>query len=264
MAKNISVNALFYDTFLDLAKRCLDSLAASNYSDHVQDFRVALHVPSQELQAYVLDWAAKIAEKGTRVIVYEPEGNVFKYPTMRRMFFDEEHLLAQHVMWFDDDSYLTQGNTNFWADVSTRMETSNMLGQVWMLGPQGNQWDWMMTQPWFNKDLQKPKNFKFIQGAWWCMQRKILDEHNWPWPELQHNGGDSTLGEMLRHQGLALTRFDNGVRVNADDAGNHSRAPRKGVSQDVIARRYNGEPITLYHQEFQTHKTVFEGVPCNS
>ena len=263
MSGKFSICALFYGDSLFNAQRCLASLksALANPDEAacVQDIRLALHIPSEEVSLCAIE-AARYFSKELKIktIIYRPYGNVFKYPTMRKMFRDEENPLADYVMWFDDDSYVTGSNPDFFRKAKEEVGVYPLIGQLWFLGVQGNQWEWFGTQPWFNKNLSKPRQMRFMQGAWWCMQRKVWEEYNWPWPELQHNGGDSTLGEMCRHRNIGLGIWHDGVKINADENGVESSSKRRGISQKEIGFSFNGEPLPVFHQYFEVSKEVYE------
>jgi hypothetical protein len=176
------------------------------------------------------------------------------------MVHDRENPVADYVMWFDDDSYLTQ-EPDFWDRVKAVMVNSDMIGQPWVLAMQGDQKKWITAQPWFNPELGLPKSgkFSFCQGGWWTIRATCLRELNWPVPELCHCGGDSMLGEAVRQKGYSVNKFDYGVRINADESGSHSSASRRGHTERVVGSRFSGEPLSREHQNFKTEVFTFEG-----
>jgi hypothetical protein len=125
---------------------------------------------------------------------------------------------------------------------------------------QGKQWEWIKSQPWYNPSVGMPKKirhrgkdtyaFEFCQGAWWVAKTHILLKHDWPLAEIRHNGGDSMLGELCRHQGLRMGRFYGSVHINADKQGRHSKAKRRGHSENRVGWNYAGQPLdaTTHHQ----------------
>jgi hypothetical protein len=249
----------------------------------VQDVRIGLNVVSDATRQIVDDWAQEQWDKnGLRLIFYITEQPVAKYPLMRRMFYDEDNPLADLVMWFDDDTYFDSHPKEWWSDVLAKMEGCHMIGQSrWYMPMQGNQWGWIKTQPWYNAAVGMPEKrkemkgrhaFKFCQGAWWVIRRTVLHDLNWPVPELRHNGGDSMLGEALRHKGLVMGFYDKGLRINADEKGNNSGAKRRGISEPNVGKHYKGKPLPEDHQNFEmqrliygqpsTHKTKVVELPC--
>ena len=56
----------------------------------------------------------------------------------------------------------------------------------------------------------------------------MLFDYDWPCRELRQHGGDSMLGELLRHTGGTMVDFSAGVCINANARGEHSSAPRRG------------------------------------
>ena len=68
------------------------------------------------------------------------------------------------------------------------------------------------------------------------------------------------LGELFRHQGLRLGRFHGGVRINADAQGRHSKAKRRGVSENRVGWNFTGQPLDTSHQVFD-YETELVGGP---
>ena len=58
------------------------------------------------------------------------------------------------------------------------------------------------------------------------------------------------LGEVCRHQRLNRRYFDYGVRINADEFGEHSGSERRGFKESEIAVTYAGESLSTEHQKF--------------
>lgn len=260
-----SICVLLYGDHLSLAERCLSSISGTpGFADNVADVRLGLHALGSYSRHFVMRWSRELAAQGTQVLHYVPRNNIYKYPTMRRMVHDRENPVSDYVMWFDDDSYLTQ-ETDFWERVKAVMVNANMVGQKWTLRMQGNQKKWIKSQPWFNPELGLPKSgkFSFCQGGWWTIRSDDLRELNWPVPELCHCGGDSMLGEAVRQKGYSINKFDYGVRINADESGSHSSASRRGHSERVIGSQFNGEPLSREHQNFETDVFTFEGDKVN-
>jgi len=218
----------------------------------------------------VQDFARRIWEKhGIQSrIFYAP--NVYKYPIMRRMFYDHEPL-AEATMWFDDDSYFEIPQpTNWWEHLWAHLEKGDMLGQIWLMPIQGNQWEWIQSQPWHRPGLGLPTKkhkgkpcFEFCQGGWWVIRSEVLRRYDWPLAEIRHNGGDSMLGELFRHQGLRMGRFYGGVRINADAQGRHSKASRRGMSEKRVGWNYSGQPLDTSHQQFE-YETELVGGPVET
>jgi len=265
-----SVCALCYGDYPELSRRCLVSLAAASSVGAVllQDFRIGLNACSPGTFAVVSEAAGEIAAAGVPVYLYRsepPEANACKYPLMRRMFWGGVPL-ASRVMWFDDDSYLTGADREWWLRVSSLLDRYEIIGKRYLMPVQGRQWEWIQTQPWYNPAVGLPRryrgrpHFEFRQGAWWAARSDLLRRLNWPLPELRHNGGDSLLGEACRHIGASQGDFEEGVRINADAAGRHSGAKRRGHHEPVLGKQYQGEPLGTSHQDFECLVAVIPAI----
>lgn len=258
---DISLCMLCYGAeFGELARRCFGSLrAGASGASPVRDLRVGLNaVPAgSETHVAAVELAKHFAAAGKPASLFYPqpqELNVYKYPLMRRMFWEADEPLAEFVMWFDDDSYVS-GDDSWWTSLPYR--DVDMVGQKWFLPLQGNQWAWIKAQPWYDESVGLPgrvrghSTFQFIQGAWWIARTSLLRRLNWPWPELRHCGGDSLLGEACRHARANRREWAEGVRINADAKGRHSGAARRGYSELELGRHFvAGQPLSTAHQDF--------------
>ncbi len=196
--------------------------------------------------------------------MYAPQENVGKYPLMRRMFQDIS--LDQPVIWFDDDSWLTSPK-DVWEELrSHRIEGANVLGSPHRICQRGRQYEVIRRQPWYTGlPVDTHHRFVFATGAWWVADPRFLRAHDYPFPSLHHNGGDSILGELVRQQGGRIHRFSRAVchcescqgrqRESVKGGVVHinggGRAGRRGLG--VTDEQYvwaNGQ-MDLRHQGFQ-------------
>lgn len=267
----ISVNVLLFGDYTALAKRCLGSIAESIDPGVVSDIRIGVNCIGEATQRYVLDFAARCP---VRCLLYEPEGgqNRLKYPLMRRMLYDAERpITASHVMWFDDDSFLTgwslAGTTQkWWKLVSLEAERTALLGSVYtMTSPHPPAVaEAIAAQPWYTGLTMTPAyKPRFCTGGWWVARYELLKTWNYPFPELKHNGGDTILGELCRQQGERMQHFSLGVKINADEKGRESKAKRRGMQTARLWTDYvPGKVPDLRHQQFNL--VVREWPACSS
>lgn len=252
--KELTVCALFYGDYLDLAKRCLGSIEALPQGwEHVRDFRLGMNQVSRDTEQYVHEWAQRMAEdRQIPCRVYTTTSSALKYPMMRKLFFNSE-TLAKYTMWFDDDSYL-ENRPEFWELVVKKMKTADLIGQHWYKDLSGSQQSWIADQPWGETRCGWTK-VKFCTGGWWTIRSAVLEKYDYPWRALRHKGGDMMLGALCLCQKLRMEFFDTGVRINADSTGAHSKAARRGVSVDRgpetdIGRNYQGILDSCEHQNY--------------
>lgn len=253
----LSVCALLYGDYPDLARRCLTTLVSPGFfQSGVVDVRIGLNSVSNETERFVTDWAWALSRQTTvPVTLFAPTGNIFKYPTMRRMFCHAP--LGEYVMWLDDDTYISDSEL-FWSElVAALRQQPDMLGQAWLRRMSPNQWRWILKQPWANERLARRTDFAFFTGGFWVIRSSVLLQLDWPWPVLRHCGGDCMLGEALRHIYAKIVVFDAGVKINADGAGKHSGAKRRGFTEAPLAWNYTGEALSLDHQSFDTAWTTY-------
>jgi len=228
VTKKFTVCCLLYGDYPQLADRLLGSLARSEWYEWF-DLRLGFNNCSESVHAVIeqimYDWNIPIAYSS------EGEDPYYKYPIMRELFWGPADIETPYTMWFDDDSWLLpQAPENWFLMVEQCLTGYDMAGAPYF-------WPHLTTrerqfikdQPWYTgKPI--PKAVKFITGGWWAARTEILRKHDWPIPELQHDGGDVMLGELCHQQGYTLGTFAEYVAINADDQGRCSKADRRGAS----------------------------------
>ena len=253
--------ALCYGKHPHLAERCLQSISQRLDPHRVRSVRIGLNDPCPDTLA-VVDRLAKIMAEKVEVLIYNPGKNVMKYPLMRKMFYDPDHPVeTPYVMWFDDDSCLVDADY-WWVNVQNHMDCGmDLVGQIWYMPLRGDQprrikeQGWYTGKPWHR---HRGRNvMKFATGGWWVARYSILHKWKYPWAELRHNGGDSTLGEMMYQQGHKVMNYSNGVWINADEDGNPSKAPRRGVDEGKRPVWYReSDQYDLSHLNFDVVASV--------
>lgn len=239
-ADQVTVCVLLYGDHCTLAHRCLDSIVRAFPSEVA--LRVGLNAVGRQTRDYVL--ALVDGGRIDPLAVYDAGENIHKYPMMRWMFYGghlgRPPVDTTYVMWFDDDSYVRPEAERWRPGVLdravARMERDDspaMLGSIYTIPLAASQRVWISEQPWYTGVEIGPRA-SFAQGAWWLARLAFLKEHDYPWPSLDHNGGDVMLGALCRQQGRAIARFKDGMAINADWSGRESSAGRRGFSQPPI------------------------------
>ena len=261
---SISVAILMYGDHADFAKRCLGSIQATIDPSVVSEIRIGLNACCPASRAAAEVFAASV---GVRTLLYEPSdrSNRLKYPMMRKMWYDHDRpITADHVMWFDDDSFIA-ATRRWWKDIDAATINFRLIGAKYTMrlpypGPVVRA---IESQPWYTgKSVRPPYRPEFCTGGWWVAPVSVLKKWNYPFPEIQHNGGDTILGELFRQQGLDLAHMNSGVKINADDLGRESRAERRGKSLTRLWYDYvPGKLYDLTHHDFTVD--VREFPPCS-
>lgn len=248
----LTVCALFYGDFPDLAARLLLPLSQADTS--VLDFRFATNAASPETLKRVQTAAAR-----HKALVHINPENRLKYPVMRELIYGDGKAIppitTPYVMWFDDDSYIKQPS-KFFQKTLQQFEQSgaDLFGHIWTQNLVGQQDVWVRDQPWYIGQPEVGPGYKvsFATGGWWLAKLAALQSLNYPWPELEHRGGDVMLSLALRQQGFKLKNFTDGLAINADAHGRHGKSKRRGVDQPYIGSNYSppdkptGRPYSLW------------------
>lgn len=241
-----TVCVLLYGDYPDLARRCLSGIVQLPAGEdwvgdgvHVAEIRVACNEVSSRTEAVLQEFLAAGGHHRWHVI---RQGNVYKYPAMRRLFYEAPNSISTpYVMWFDDDSYLTTP-TALWLGMLTQaMNQTDIAGTLARCALRGGQHRWIAAQPWYTGQPVAPARLVYFPlGGWWCVRYSALERYRWPPAELQHCGGDVMMGEYARQQGLRVLRFTDGVAVNADAEGRSHQSPRRGRHELPVGVNYGG------------------------
>lgn len=246
MAK-FTICCLFYGNHSDLAERLLWSLARSDWDGQVE-------------VCIGLNNVGKLTEEVVRDAVDVPITDVFrgeppwyKYPLMRRMLHGMPDTTLRknrhpgidtpYTMWFDDDSFLRSPRLapmeTWLTEIAEKLHDHHLIGAPYYMHLRGQQHKFIEDQPWYNgKPVTYRQRVSFITGGWFTIRTEILEKHDWPPKNFEHNGGDVMLGELCRQHDYKIGRFTDYLRINANCFGRLSSAKRRGFSQDPIGVDY--------------------------
>ena len=126
-------------------------------------------------------------------------------------------------MWFDDDSWLASPE-DVWSDLRRyQVSGATVLGSPHRIRQRGRQYEMIRRQPWYTGlPVDAHHRFTFATGAWWVADPLFLRKHDYPFPGLHHNGGDSILGELVRQQRGQILRFPRSV-CHCESCGGRQR-----------------------------------------
>ena len=240
--KSVAVAVLLYGDFLQLAQRCLSSIAPV-LTDNTS-LLIGMNAVSPATRQYVYD------TYGDTAFIFDSVTNIRKYPMMRHMFYDAEWGAnrSDYVMWFDDDSFIKPAarTGTFINDIVNELETAgDILGREYRIKLQGQQHTWVTQQEWYTASpaITEKASVGFLTGGWWVVKTSVIQKLNYPWETLTHNGGDVMLGIACQQAGYKLVQHKaNTVAVNADVNGVESRAKRRGLSEPPVGK-YAGAAI---------------------
>lgn len=226
----VTICVLAYGPHAALADRLLGSLY-TNTDPRLFQLRAGLNEAGPTTRRLFRDYSAQF----NNVTLFTSSKNIFKYPMMRRMFY-EPALSTLWTIWCDDDTHFTRHD---WLQrLGLRIECSpdvSMWGKPYVLWRRDKFiLDWIRAASWYRglrcvrgkdpkgKDAAK---FSFATGGFWAIRTDVLRQLNWPDPRLVHVTGDFLLGEALRQNHLRIGRFDYGVKIND--------APRRNPGEAV-------------------------------
>jgi len=234
----VTICVLLYGDHVELAARCLNSICAAMPDELPANLRVGLNDVSDATRQYV----NQLIENRwlLRENVFDYGDNIHKYPMMRRML-TERPPATPYVMWFDDDSFVMDHMQGAQPDFLTRVlsvierpDQPVQVGGVYTINLGGNQEAFIKAQPWYAGRTISTKGMRFVTGGWWTARLDFLRQHDYPWPGLDHRGGDVMFGALCQQQQVVIATFRDGVAINADSDGRESKAPRRGFDQQPL------------------------------
>lgn len=225
------IGALLFGDYSELAERCLSSLtstlAEAGCQDKVLEMRLGLNQCSPAALQYVASWQSSCPWP---VRTYTPDrAGVGKWALMRRMLYHDPALpdQATHWLWLDDDTHALPAAVTFWPAFLEKLDHYDLAGFPYRILRRSGQADGIRAQPWCRSVTLTPQ-FHFMQGGFWAARLACLQQWDFPFREISHNGGDSMLGELAMQQRwrrLVLTERTTPIRSND--------APRRGISDSV-------------------------------
>lgn len=237
MPPDVQVHVLMYGDFPELHSRLINSL------------REGLPV---DMPAYF--WCNELSPRCNDIVqgnanrrpstwrVFNSFQNVPKYKAMRTMFasFKKPDDKFKWSVWFDDDSYLTDPK-NWWPRTKAFIETREKenicyVGQPWYVHYVPGQIDFVKASAWYSgKPLQEVKGkpaVHFAQGAYWWLRADVIRMLDWPDVRLNHNGGDTLLGEAIYQKGLPFHKCDLCVGINKSARRGFHESPAGAQDKD--------------------------------
>ncbi len=163
--------------------------------------------------------------------------NIHKYPMMRAMLGRYAtwcpQVYSDLLVWVDDDTWF-EPDSDWYRRVASLPASTGYAGEVYEAPFLPGQWEFIKAQAWFkgvapHVTRKGVHGFKFATGGFVVCRTDPLVELNWPPEALNHNGGDTLLGEALRQQGVQVTPFHTAeAGVHVDDA------PRRGYEETPL------------------------------
>lgn len=234
----IDICVLTYGDHPDLIARCLDSLFPAS-----GDSSVRIHVGMNEVSRRTAEAVAArlIRWPAEQYFTYPRDPQAFKYPLMRQILRAGSVRPDGLFVWFDDDSFVKTGACAMLADLRTVYSSGDRpvavgIRQVYLKLAQFQK-DWVQKQPWFTGKPIPDKNVPLLPGSWWACPTSLLLAHDWPPPDLVHNGGDIMFSLLCTQLGVEMVHMPQHVAINADKSGRncsqksrepHPRTPRAG------------------------------------
>lgn len=233
-----TICVLCYGDYPELARKSIGSILETVPADRV-DLRIAANACSRA----TLDYLKTVPASA----VYISSENDYKYPMMRRMFWNPQRpITTNYVIWFDDDTWTVQPH---WIDnlaktiIEGHPKGCRMYGSLMYhdLGEYGDARPdlWFRESDWYRgrhfrvrgqqKEAPNGSVIDFAVGWCWALATETIRAANIPDVRLQHNGGDITIGEQVHQVGAKIAQWNGGKSLVA--CPSREQGGRRGFSQ---------------------------------
>lgn len=251
----MTICTLLYGDHKNLAERCLESIRKLPNETGDIELRIGMNAVGDATRQYVVDLFKEENAKNHNVLLFDSTTNRGKYPLMRWMLHGSAPIRSPYVMWFDDDSYIT--DLALVTSVEYVLVDADICGELMTTPLTLNQAMWVQMQPWYHGKSMRCKNTVaehtpsyygvncFPVGGWWTARYATLKKLDWPPPNIIHRGGDYMLGEAMHQNDMKMVHFAAGVAINADEAGNDHQAQRRGLDSLPVGMTYE-PPLTAH------------------
>jgi len=197
-----------------LIKRCLGSLQAYTPKG-MAEYRVGVNACSEATQTYLRGQV----QAGVELIITQK--NIFKYPMMRRLFYDKP-ITTPWVVWLDDDIQVK--GADWFTGAIGSVTDDKLYGRVMCFKISDGHRRFIHTaDSYTGKPIiySKPAWLRFIAGGWFIAPTRVLQKIGWPDKRILNNG-DIYMGEACNQQGIELVNYTRGFILD--------KTPRRGVS----------------------------------
>ena len=244
-APAVSICVLTYGDYLDLVRRCIDSVLQHCPRAEYR-LLVGANAPGRKTKEYLEGLKASGA---IDTLIISPE-NINKCPMMRRLFAEVD---TEYIWWFDDDSWIEHGNTfGDWLGKARAAAPDIMMwGAAYFVSHEHefsygrDAVEWVRKAEWFagkappswqpggkgvsNHDGRESGDGRwfFIAGGCWLIRTAAVRALDWPDRRLLKEGDDVLLGEALRQKGWKVEQMGltSGIALN--------KHARRGIHRDT-------------------------------
>lgn len=215
----VTVCVLFYGDHPRLADRFFSRLLRHTPTDLIK-LRVGCNAVSVDTRSLVDHYCGNHFPEA---LVIDSDQNLFKCPMMRRLFH-EEPLETRWTIWFDDDSFVFRDDwlRSLALSIERHAEIA-MFGKKFYIHLEEAEQKLIESAPWFREiplvweetelGASAPR-VDFISGGFWAIKTPVLQELDWPDPQLTQHADDYILGAALRQHGKCILQSYSGVAVN--------------------------------------------------
>lgn len=193
--------------------RCLQSIINTVPAQRL-DLRVGLNAVS--------DATRKALETASITKVYDHRENIYKYPMMRQMFYDESQpITTDYVAWFDGDVYVRHKN---WVNLlameivrQTEFVGAYGIAMMHLVQDVPRLREWLKARPWYRGQNLRTRRgtaapngdtIHLLSGWFWVASMAAIRAADIPDTGLLQRGGDIVIGEQLHQAGIYTKTFN--------------------------------------------------------
>lgn len=231
----ITVCVLCYGNYFQSHRACIESILKTVPRD-----RLDLRISCTTAPAQTIDYVHAL--QPTKL--YINETNIFKYPAMRQMFWDQENpITTNYVAWFDDNTWVKHLNwLNILADdVHRQLPDVGAYGprvyRTFKLHEERDPRAWFRQATWYKgrdfrskagNPIPNGDTIHFCSDWFFVLRADAIKRCNIPDERLLQKGGDIVIGEQLYQNGFKIKDFNSAKNlVYTPHAGQGLKRGRK-------------------------------------
>ena len=211
-----TVCVCLYGNYHEMHTSCLNSILST-----IPASRRQIRVACNEVCNATLNYLSRLqSEQAIYKVMISPT-NLKKYPAMRRMFWDDEPITDNWIVWFDDDSIANRDPA--WsgklaqAIIAAYDNGCRFFGAAHIWSFNASQREWIKSRAWYKgrpfqlkNGTEAPNGEKVIfpVGGFWAMETKAMREAGIPDEQIGNNGGDYMIAEQLWQAGYKMKNWN--------------------------------------------------------
>lgn len=180
-----------YGDYLDISKRCIDSILQYKSFDNLK-----IHIGLSDCSSLTKNYFRQLLDNSKITTLIESNININKDPMMRLLL---DLVDSKYMVWFDDDSYIVKNNWDKNLQDQIAQNNVDILGFPYVVGYNQQYMSFLRTRRWWKNKIRTndPNICHFPVGGLWAAKCEYLRKYNYPDRNMIKKHDDMLLGDLL-------------------------------------------------------------------